>query len=219
MRSITNYDVYIFDCDGVILDTNELKITAMKETLIQVFGHHPKISECISFFRINFGISRSEIVSHFLDNIFKLKQLNIQKTKNSIINIYSKKCQKFYFDAPITDYFVEFIRSLSGDKFVASGSDQNELREVFNKRNISTLFNAIYGGPEHKEKLIEKVVKTYNFDTRFVLFGDSILDYESAVANRIDFIGYLPLSNTKFELQKICRENLFYTCNSWRDIK
>ena len=33
MPPLNDYEVYIFDCDGVILDSNQLKIKAMKQAL------------------------------------------------------------------------------------------------------------------------------------------------------------------------------------------
>ncbi len=70
MHPIYNYDVYIFDCDGVILDSNQLKIDAMKKALIKFFGDDHKIAECVEYFKRNFGTSRFHHVEHFVNEIF-----------------------------------------------------------------------------------------------------------------------------------------------------
>ena len=51
MRQISDYDIYIFDCDGVILDSNQLKIEAMERALSALFTKKTEIDNCIHYFK------------------------------------------------------------------------------------------------------------------------------------------------------------------------
>ena len=58
MNQLSKYDVIIFDCDGVIFDSNKLKIDAMRESLDSLSIRQDVVEQCCSFFAKNFGKSR-----------------------------------------------------------------------------------------------------------------------------------------------------------------
>ena len=51
--NIDKYEIVIFDCDGVIFDTNNLKINAFKTSPSNFSDHH--INEFLAYFAKNFG--------------------------------------------------------------------------------------------------------------------------------------------------------------------
>ena len=53
---LLNYENIIFDCDGVILDSNEIKTDAF----VKLFEHYPKnkISQLINYHKKHGGVSR-----------------------------------------------------------------------------------------------------------------------------------------------------------------
>ena len=141
MHQLANYEVYIFDCDGVILDSNKLKIEAMKNTLEANFSSKRLIDECIEYFSHNFGKSRFHHVAHFLDSILKPRKENKSQLELIILEEFSKHCRTLYMSAKLTPGFMEFLVQCDGKRYVASGSEQNELREVFVKRGLNKYFN------------------------------------------------------------------------------
>lgn len=74
MPLLSEYEVYIFDCDGVILDSNHLKIEAMKNALEAHFSAQDLTEACVDYFRHNFGKSRFHHVAHFLDSILAIEE-------------------------------------------------------------------------------------------------------------------------------------------------
>ena len=66
MHQLSKYDVYIFDCDGVIFNSNQLKIKAMKNSLEANFSDSHLIKQCLNYFQLNFGKSRFHHIEHFL---------------------------------------------------------------------------------------------------------------------------------------------------------
>ena len=61
------YKTIIFDCDGVILNSNKLKTEAFKETL----SNYKKelVDEFISYHESNGGISRYEKIRYFVEEL------------------------------------------------------------------------------------------------------------------------------------------------------
>ena len=73
MHSINKYSQYIFDCDGVILDSNQLKIEAMALTLNEIGIEENIVKECINYFSNNFGKSRFHHVDVFIRDFFQIE--------------------------------------------------------------------------------------------------------------------------------------------------
>ena len=64
---MNQYKTFIFDCDGVILNSNDIKTKSFKNTL----GEFNKfaVEEFISYHKNNGGISRYEKIKYFLKEI------------------------------------------------------------------------------------------------------------------------------------------------------
>jgi phosphoglycolate phosphatase-like HAD superfamily hydrolase len=213
MRPLSDYDVYIFDCDGVILDSNQLKIEAMKQALFECVGAHVKICECLNYFKKNFGTSRFNHINVFVNEILALPLSERKKTYDEILCCYSSQCKSLYLKAELTPGFLVFIQRLSGKKYIASGSEQNELIEVFNQRGLDIHFEKILGSPETKTNLVAGILKGMSCNA--VMFGDAISDMKAALDNSIDFIAYLPYSNVRDELVLESEVRGFSLMDSW----
>lgn len=218
MRCIHDYDVYIFDCDGVILNSNQLKIKAMMNTLDFFSFNKNDIGICLDYFSKNFGMSRFHHVDVFCDVFLKIPRSKADNVKNEIITIFSHQCKSLYLNADLTPGFIDFVNSLNGFKYVASGSEQEELRWVFSKRGISDYFNDIFGSPTHKSDLVNCILKKHQ-DANLIMFGDAVSDFKSADNNNIDFIGYLPFTNVKDEMLALAKSNNFKTIEDWRELE
>jgi len=204
MRLSKPYKKYIFDCDGVILDSNNLKIQAMKVSLSKYFSDNDLIADCLNYFKHNFGKSRFHHINYFLDSIFFFpsKETMMQK----LLTDYSNQCRILYSTANITPGSISFINNCNGEKYIASGSEQSELRDIFLQRGLDSYFNGIFGSPTPKAKIIERILKKDNCNNA-VMFGDSHADMIAAQENKIDFVFYTPFSNVKNEMIEICIQN------------
>lgn len=203
MLKLSSYDVYIFDCDGVILDSNQLKIDAMKNALSLQFSDAQVIDKCASYFRDNFGKSRFHHVDVFVNELLPIEVEQKESMKNKILEHYSSQCKALYLKADITPGFVAFIERLNGKKYIASGSEQQELRDVFTQRGLSHYFNQIFGSPTPKADLISHILKLENSNNA-IMFGDAESDFNSAHSNNIDFVFYSPFSNVKEKMNALC---------------
>jgi phosphoglycolate phosphatase-like HAD superfamily hydrolase len=215
MLPISDYDIYIFDCDGVILDSNQLKIDAMEKALTAVFKDNVGIENCVNYFKNNFGKSRFHHVDVFLSDYLLVSDQAREKIRKEILRTFSLMCKELYLDAALTSGFIEFISSLQGKKFVASGSEQEELREVFRQRGLNVYFDEIFGSPTAKAELVAAILKSEDSDVKAIMFGDALSDLYAAEENKIDFIFYAPLSNVKESMLKLSKNHGFKVIESY----
>jgi phosphoglycolate phosphatase-like HAD superfamily hydrolase len=227
MHQLSDYDIYIFDCDGVILDSNQLKIDAMETALNTHFTNKIEIANCIHYFSNNFGKSRFHHVDVFLLKYLTIEDEDLQHYRQSILISYASMCKKLYLNAEITPGFLDFIKWLQGKKFIASGSEQEELRAVFKQRELDILFDGIYGSPTSKSENIKNILQSTSScasksesqgKNHAIMFGDAVSDLQASITNNIEFIAYLPFSNVKQKLNLLSIEHGFSSYNSWSEI-
>jgi len=217
MRQLSDYDIFIFDCDGVILDSNQLKIDAMEKTLSTLFTNKSEVDNCIDYFKHNFGKSRFHHIDVFLLEYLTIRDQDAQHHRQALLSSYSSMCKKLYLEAKITPGFLNFIKSLPGKKFIASGSEQTELRYVFKQRELNIHFDEIYGSPTAKSENIKKILLSTT-NNNAIMFGDAVSDLKAAIDNDITFIAYLPFSNVTHKLSSLSAVQGFSCYNSWPEI-
>jgi len=187
MFDLSNYDVYIFDCDGVILDSNKLKSEAFRDALAG--EPKDKVNDLVNYHKANGGISRYEKFKYFYEIIHPSKD-KAAKCEEAIVRfgqLVFEKLQVVDYIPGVED-FLNSSQSLSKDSFVNSGGDQKELRALFSKRKISKYFKEIYGSPDTKELNLKKIINLYPNNKKYLFFGDSKSDYLAAKAFDIDFV-------------------------------
>lgn len=210
MLHLNKYDVCIFDCDGVIFNSNHLKISAMDEVLSAHFSSGEKKKDCLNYFKNNFGKSRFHHIDFFLKNFFKVESSERIPLKKRILNDFSVKCYELYLKAQLTPNILELLKKSKAKKFVASGSEQSELKLIFESRKLSDYFKSIYGSPTPKEIIIKNILDK-ELTKNAVMIGDSHSDMYAAEQNDIDFIFYSPFSNVKEEMIKQCMDRKHLT--------
>ncbi|UXK09892.1 HAD hydrolase-like protein [Shewanella putrefaciens] len=214
MHPIYSYDLYIFDCDGVILDSNALKVQAMKEALEALSFKSEKVAQCVDYFANNFGKSRFHHVSHFVNEVLELRSDQKEDIENKILDLFSTQCKSLYMTAELTPGFLNLIQMLPGKKWVASGSEQGELRDVFKKRGLDKYFVDVFGSPTPKSKLLTNILQSQPH-TRALMIGDAVSDFDASQANDIDFICYVPYSNVQARMQLLAKEHKFEVIERW----
>jgi len=219
MRPLSEYDVLIFDCDGVILDSNRLKIEAMQIALVSSgYCNERQVIKCTEFFSANFGTSRFQHVRYFVDNILELSADVQTQAYDSILELYSAQCYELYLRAEVTPGFLELIRGLSAPCYVASGSVEAELIKVFEARGLSQYFTGIYGAPTPKVDIV-RVIRDKYPDASLLMVGDAVSDHKAALCSNIDFIFYAPFSNVTEKMLARADEYNFSVVNDYATIQ
>ncbi len=216
MRPISEYGVIVFDCDGVIFDSNQLKIEAMERALKQCCAARPAlVAACVEYFAANFGKSRYHHVQHFVDNILAVEGQQRQALHDAILAAYSSQCFALYLSAAITPGLLDLIEFSNAIKYVASGSDQEELQRVFSARGIDHYFAGIMGSPAKKSELVGAISANHE-GARMLMIGDAVSDWQAAAAHGVDFLFYAPLSNVASTMLGLSEQQGFDVCHDFR---
>ena len=187
MKNINQYSTLIFDCDGVILNSNFQKIEAYRNAAIK-FGADTNQAESLVKHHIELtGISRNIKFHYFLETIMGRKATEedmnflFKNLNNEVISLL-KNCE-------VTLGLEKLKNQTQGIPWmIASGGDQEELRFLFSDKKINHLFDrGIFGSPKSKHQIIESHMLNKNFLPALFL-GDSFYDIETAMKYNLDFI-------------------------------
>lgn len=185
------YKSLIFDCDGVILNSNKIKTLSFKHSL-KDFNNNA-VNEFIIYHKTNGGISRYAKIKYFLEEILPKYDSNFDISENEyykILENYSKHCRSYLCECEVTKGLEVLKKNTKGISWlIVSGGDQEELRDVFKHKKLNHLFDGgIYGSPDSKDQIIKRELKSQNIKYPALFFGDSKLDHIAAKKNNLDFI-------------------------------
>lgn len=180
-KELNKYDKIIFDCDGVIFDSNQSKVSIFIDSISEFPTKSKRLFE--DFLKRNFGRSREYIFQYFLNEIENESLNNLP----ILLNRYSKMCIKMYKEKSFTEGFEELInKTIQTPKIILSGNNQKELEEVFKEKNYFGFFDKILGSPINKETHL-KQLKNKNRE-KIIFLGDSSYDLKVAEMFNIDFL-------------------------------
>ncbi len=179
----------VFDFDGVILDSVELKARAFGE-LYSRFGDD--VSEkVVAYNKINGGISRYEKF-----RIFHREFLNQSITARQISDL-DRKLSNILFKAVIKvkeikgiSYFLENMNNRGKRCIINSATPETELLTILETRNLARYFELALGSPSTKAENFAKMQGFFNFNFEEIMFfGDTSADAEAASSVGVDFVG------------------------------
>lgn len=186
MLRLHEYQCLIFDCDGVVLNSNKIKTDAFYN-VAKSYGHIA--AEQLRQYHIkNGGISRYKKIEYFFKSILK---------KNASGNEIRKLVREFSDDVKLALQSCEVASGLkelrnktSHTKWlVVSGSDEVELKEIFAYLNIDMLFDGgIFGSPDDKETILDREIENKNISEPSLFLGDSKYDYFASKTVGLDFL-------------------------------
>lgn len=177
-------DIVILDCDGVIFDSNVLKVEAFKKVLTEY--DHTLVESFLEYFKNNFGTSRYSLARVFLEEFVEVKF--DEHIYRGILSRFGDQCVRLYSEASYTPSFLKFLEKYKNkDLFVASGSDEAELRKIFQQKQIGKYFKSIGGSPTKKTELV-KAICDENYDKSIVMIGDAKSDFSACQDNNIAFV-------------------------------
>lgn len=183
---LSKYKTIVFDCDGVILNSNNLKTLAFYNVALP-YGEE-KVRELVAYHIQHGGISRKNKFEFFLRGI--LGQKVTRTILNQLLDAYAREVQEGLLHCEVAAG-LDALREATPHMrwMVVSGGNQSELRDVFAQRKIDHLFDAgIYGSPENKENILAREIETGNIVRPSLFVGDSRYDHEVAMRAELDFI-------------------------------
>jgi phosphoglycolate phosphatase-like HAD superfamily hydrolase len=176
----------IFDFDGVILESADIKTEAFKELFLD---YPERLKEIVDYHLANAGISRYIKFRYIYEQFLGQRLL---KNKESELG---KHFSKIVLDKILVASFVPGAKEFLGRNknhykfFIASGTPEEELHEIVCARRLQNYFKGIYGSPKNKRDIICHILDTHNLAKDEVVYvGDAQSDRRAAEQVGIVFI-------------------------------
>ncbi len=182
------FEAILFDFDGVLADSMHVKTDAFK-ALFERFSDD--IAEKVVKHHIEHGgISRYEKIryyyEHFLDT--KIDEKMVNEIADEFSRLVVGKVLKSPWITGVKEVLDRYYEEV--DMYVVSGTPQEELEMIIEKRNMAKYFKKVYGSPETKPEITKRIIDHNGYNKKKVLFiGDSLSDYRAAKETDIQFLG------------------------------
>lgn len=176
----------VFDCDGVILNSNRIKTEAFGHVAMQ-FGA-AAAEQLVRFHVQHGGISRYRKFEYLLVNILK-RTPDPSEIKRLALEYGQHVCEQLLL-CPLTPG-LKALREATphANWMVVSGGDQEELRYVFAERDLASMFDrGIHGSPATKDEILSRDITSGHLKLPALFLGDSRYDHEAATRAGLDFI-------------------------------
>ncbi|NVK73375.1 MAG: HAD family hydrolase [Oceanospirillaceae bacterium] len=201
---LSRYKTAIFDCDGVILDSNAVKSRAFG---LALKGEDPElVSAFVKYHQANGGISRYVKFEYFFTDI--KGQIDYESDLKAALNRYAQLsesgllgCAEIAGVREILTYFKENNIPCH----LVSGGDQEEVRHVLTARGLSEYFTGIYGSPVTKLEHLSELKGRNELSDSCIYFGDAKTDLLAANEFDMKFVFVKGVSEWE-DGEKVCAD-------------
>lgn len=185
---LQQYKTLVFDCDGVVLNSNQTKIDAYYEVGKRMGGSDAQAQAFVNHHVTKGSFPRNGKIEYYFEHIIK------QPLTDALMQQYLQAFEEVLGD---TLMHCEVATGLDALKvatpraawMLLSGGDQAELRKIFPRRNLAHLFEAgIFGGPDKKDDVLAREKANGNIQFPALFLGDSKYDHQAATRAGIDFV-------------------------------
>lgn len=190
MEEFKNKNVILWDFDGVIIDSMDVREKGFREVL----SDYPEeqVERLLEYHHQNGGLSRYVKFRYFQEKILQQEadEEEVARMSEEFSEIMRKELAA---KDKLIPEVMKFIKAKHNqfEMHIVSGSDGDELRFLASELQIAQYFKTIQGSPRPKISLVQDILEEYEYNLQDVcLVGDSINDYDAAKENGIEFYGY-----------------------------
>ena len=191
--NLTTYKTIVFDCDGVVLNSNKIKVDAYYGVAKRMGGSDDNAQAFVQHHVTKGSFPRNGKIEYYLKEIVKqpITSATVQQYLEAFEDILDKSLMK----CEIAPALLALKTATPQARWMLlSGGDQAELRRVFPRRkigcrNLDQLFEVgIFGGPDQKDEVLAREVANGNIQFPALFVGDSKYDHQAAVRAGLDFV-------------------------------
>ena len=184
-NSLTHYATLVFDCDGVVLNSNRVKTDAFYEAALP-YGE-TAATALVDYHVSNGGISRYKKFTYFIEHLVAGKP---GPGLDELLNRYAVQVRAGLMECEVASGLQTLKECTPQARWlIVSGGDQTELREVFYQRKLDKLFDGgIFGSPDTKDEILSRELLLRNIELPALFLGDSKYDYQAANVAGLDFV-------------------------------
>jgi phosphoglycolate phosphatase-like HAD superfamily hydrolase len=188
------FDAIVFDFDGVLVDSVDVKTRAFA-ALYEPYGAEV-VRKVVAWHLEHGGVSRHKKFRHF-HRVF-LEQPLSKEEESRLAERFSTLVEEAVIAAAWIPGALEFLESGYAriPFFVASGTPEEELVRIIERRNMKHYFSGVGGAPKGKAEIIAGFLKSHEIaPSRALMVGDSMTDLEAANTARTSFLGVAAATN------------------------
>ena len=174
------------DCDGVIFDSNGFKLEALRHAI----AGYPEAAtrQMEEYWSANGGLSRYEKLEYFFRELQPTER--VSDAVDAAALRFGEYARRAYANCAPLPEALRLARLAGSERcFVVSGSDQQELQDVFLAKQISGLVAQVCGSPIAKLAHVERILKERACAAEDALFiGDGGGDFDVCRRLGVPFI-------------------------------
>lgn len=213
----------MFDCDGVVLNSNKVKVQAYFDVAKRMGGSDAQAQAFVDHHVSKGSFPRNGKIEYYLKNI--VKQPVTKALVQQYIVTFEEILDKTLMQCEIASGLLALKSTTPNARWMLlSGGDQAELRRVFPRRNVeghnlASLFEAgIFGGPDIKEEVLAREISNGNIHFPALFLGDSRYDYESSTRAGLDFV-FLSDWTEMPDWKTFCEKHQINVCRNIQSLK
>jgi len=205
---LSKFDCIIYDFDGVVLDTVQLKVDAF----CQVYRHEdPDLIEAVrSFADNNGGMSRYEKFRHFEVSVFGREgdPPAIDALCASYGQFVDEGVGKAAYIRGAPECF--FAIAPFAEQHIVSAAPESDVLTALSGRGILQHFRSVGGAPKSKPAEFQRILEAGGHDpSRVLAIGDSLSEYRAALELKIPFLAIVgPGVTDRFPADTLKRPDL-----------
>ncbi len=183
--NLAKYQTLVFDCDGVVLNSNKVKTEAFFKAALP-YGA-VAAQQLVDYHVARGGISRYKKFEWFIEHVVKGQS---RPSLEELLSAYAAEVRQGLLTCDIANGLQELrAKTQHANWLIVSGGDQQELRDVFTARNISDLFDGgIFGSPDSKDTILAREQECGNIRMPALFLGDSKYDVDVSTTAGLDCI-------------------------------
>lgn len=206
MIDLSKYKTIVFDCDGVVLNSNKIKVDAYFQ-VAKLNGGTDEQAQALADHHVRKGsFPRNGKIEYYLTEI--LNQPATPDAMQQYMDTFEEVLDKALMECEVADGLMRLKAHTPQARWMLlSGGDQRELRKIFARRNLADLFEAgIFGGPDIKEIVLAREKGNGNIQMPALFVGDSKYDHQAATGAGLDFV-FLSDWTEVADWQTYCQQN------------
>jgi phosphoglycolate phosphatase-like HAD superfamily hydrolase len=175
--SVMHYQQLVFDCDGVLFDSNEIKAANIKSAAAD-HCDSDTLTCFVEHFVANNGVPRQEKVARFFRD---------SSIRESILSRYAQLNATTFGSLevlPAARAFLDRLRTHQIPLYAITGGEERETAQLLTRNQVDTYFTRILGGPTTKAEHLAAL----GLEGPTCFFGDSAHDYMVAESFAYDFV-------------------------------
>ena len=203
---LSQYKTIVFDCDGVVLNSNKTKVNAYFSVAKRMGGTDEQAQAFVQHHVTKGSFPRNGKIEYYLKNI--VNQVVTPEIIQQYLTAFEEILDETLMQCEIAPDLLRVKEATpQASWMLLSGGDQAELRRVFPKRDLAHLFEAgIFGGPDTKDDVLSREKAYGNLQLPALFVGDSKYDHQAASRAGLQFVFLSDWTEVR-DWQAYCAEN------------